>query len=475
MPQSYVSSSPKYLDYIASSMTREEILADDRLCKLLNDPYIKDNMETALAFAEAEAGGYNEKVQFVKQFMCNGPELDTDTIIHYRNIILSDDEYSTIAADYFNDITSIDDFRVNEFDKDTAETSDGNCFLNPCNYLNNLSLNLGAMAEAANFRTVKNIFSLIVKQKKDEKDEEEAKKEEKKKNDEDESLVSEEARNYNPKQVPSLEEFTKMRQAGKVWTDDGWKDESSSKDGEKENPSEPKRSDVDTSAVNGSIRYPILLRLPPGIRKGYGSLMSNIASAYEDFATVLAASNIPLDLMQVGDYNAIRNAESVSMMIRANIFSKMGDCARVWRDLRNLNYYKPEQNTVQPAPESAAVANKTVTGTPKKKPVNKTDNRALAKNVKVETKTDEVSRNYTQLPSGALTGLSNNAGLGNMNYVESSGVSWDISDTVARMSFETRSPSQILTGAPGSPKNDIIIQTQKYTSNPNDRTKMNPN
>lgn len=113
--------------------------------------------------------------------------------------------------------------------------------------------------------------------------------------------------------------------------------------------------------------------------------MSNIASAYEDFATVLAASNIPLDLMQVGDYNAIRNAESVSMMIRANIFSKMGDCARVWRDLRNLNYYKPEQNTVQPAPESAAVANKTVTGTPKKKPVNKTDNRALAKNVKVET------------------------------------------------------------------------------------------
>lgn len=349
MPQSYVSSSPKYLDYIASSMTREEILADDRLCKLLNDPYIKDNMETALAFAEAEAGGYNEKVQFVKQFMCNGPELDTDTIIHYRNIILSDDEYSTIAADYFNDITSIDDFRINEFDKDTAATSDGNCFLNPCNYLNNLSLNLGAMAEAANFRTVKNIFSLIVKQKKDEKDEEEAKKEEKKKKDENK---------------PNTQQ-TNNNSA--------------------ENPSEPKRSDVDTSAVNGSIRYPILLRLPPGIRKGYGSLMSNIASAYEDFATVLAASNIPLDLMQVGDYNAIRNAESVSMMIRANIFSKMGDCARVWRDLRNLNYYKPEQNTVQPAPESAAVANKTVTGTPKKKPVNKTDNRALAKNVKVET------------------------------------------------------------------------------------------
>lgn len=366
MPQSYVSSSPKYLDYIASSMTREEILADDRLCKLLNDPYIKDNMETALAFAEAEAGGYNEKVQFVKQFMCNGPELDTDTIIHYRNIILSDDEYSSIAADYFNDITSIDDFRVNEFDKDTAETSDGNCFLNPCNYLNNLSLNLGAMAEAANFRTVKNIFSLIVKQKKDEKDEEEAKKEEKKKKDE-------EAKNKDNTQKPnnnSQQTNNNSQQTNNNTT---------------ENSSEPKRSDVDTSAVNGSIRYPILLRLPPGIRKGYGSLMSNIASAYEDFATVLAASNIPLDLMQVGDYNAIRNAESVSMMIRANIFSKMGDCARVWRDLRNLNYYKPEQNTVQPAPESAAVANKTVTGTPKKKPVNKTDNRALAKNVKVET------------------------------------------------------------------------------------------
>lgn len=366
MPQSYVSSSPKYLDYIASSMTREEILADDRLCKLLNDPYIKDNMETALAFAEAEAGGYNEKVQFVKQFMCNGPELDTDTIIHYRNIILSDDEYSTIAADYFNDITSIDDFRVNEFDKDTAATSDGNCFLNPCNYLNNLSLNLGAMAEAANFRTVKNIFSLIVKQKKDKKDEEEAK-------DKD-----------NTQKPNNNSQQTNNNTA--------------------ENPSEPKRSEVDTSAVNGSIRYPILLRLPPGIRKGYGSLMSNIASAYEDFASVLATSNIPLDLMQVGDYNAIRNAESVSMMIRANIFSKMGDCARVWRDLRNLNYYKPEQNTVQPAPESAAVANKTVTGTPKKKPVNKTDNRALAKNVKVETKSDDAKGNGIEMNAAMYAG-----------------------------------------------------------------------
>lgn len=376
MPQSYVSSSPKYLDYIASSMTREEILADDRLCKLLNDPYIKDNMETALAFAEAEAGGYNEKVQFVKQFMCNGPELDTDTIIHYRNIILSDDEYSTIAADYFNDITSIDDFRINEFDKDTAATSDGNCFLNPCNYLNNLSLNLGAMAEAANFRTVKNIFSLIVKQKKDEKDEEEAKKEEKKKKDEDKD-----------KNKPNTQQ-TNNNTA--------------------ENSSEPKRSDVDTSAVNGSIRYPILLRLPPGIRKGYGSLMSNIASAYEDFATVLAASNIPLDLMQVGDYNAIRNAESVSMMIRANIFSKMGDCARVWRDLRNLNYYKPEQNTVQPAPESAIVANKTVTGTPKKKPINKTDNRALAKNVKVETKSDDAKTSGPAINAAMYAGVQMN-------------------------------------------------------------------
>lgn len=58
MPEPYISNSPKYLDYIASTMTREEILADDRLCKLLNDPYIKDNMETALAYAEAEAGRF---------------------------------------------------------------------------------------------------------------------------------------------------------------------------------------------------------------------------------------------------------------------------------------------------------------------------------------------------------------------------------------------------------------------------------
>ena len=340
MANPYVSNSPKYLDYIASTMTREEILADDRLCKLLNDPYIKDNMETALAFAEAEAGGYNEKVQFVKQFLCNGPELDVDTIIHYRNIILDDEEYSSIAATYFTDISVVDDFRINEFGKDTASTSD-NCFLNPCNYLDTLSLNLGMMGDPANFRTIRNLFSLIVKKKKDEKDEEEAKKQ----------------GNQN---------------------NEGQNTES-------ENSSEPKRKDVNDEAVNGNIRPNILRKILPGVAKGYSTLNTNILDSFKNFAEELANSNIPLDLIQVGDYDCIRNSEAISTMVKSNIFSLMGDCARVWNNLRSLNYYKQEQNTVKPAPASAEVSNKTITGTPKKKPINKSDASATLYNVKAVT------------------------------------------------------------------------------------------
>lgn len=333
MPKPYVSNSPKYLDYIASTMTREEILADENLCKLLNNPYIKDNMETALAWAEAEVGGFEEKFQFVKQFLCNGPELDTDTIIHYRDIILNDEDYSFIANTYFSNIEVVDDYRVNEFNKETASTS-GNCLLNPCNYLDDLSLNLGVMGDPRNFRTIENLFAL------------------------------------------------KMQVA------------QDKKENNEENDKNP-RSQVDSDTPQGAIRPNITGRLPQAVQRGYAAMNAATAQSYSNFAEEIANSNIPIGMVSVGDCNAIRNCEAISSMVKMNIFQNLGDCARLWSDLRNLNYYNPEQNTVQPV--KTEVANKTVEGTPIKKPAGSNDYKAANPKAKAKVKQNILNT------SGSLT------------------------------------------------------------------------
>lgn len=166
----YSSNSPYFLDYLASCKTREEILNDPQLCVLLNDPHIKDNMELALLARAADYGSYEDKVQFVGFLLANGPELDTDTIMHYRKKILLNYTYSRIAKEEFSDISKVDKLRVETYGKDTTESAanknkedDGNCFKNPCDYLAPISASIGMLGDSENFKTINNIFARNMK------------------------------------------------------------------------------------------------------------------------------------------------------------------------------------------------------------------------------------------------------------------------------------------------------------------------
>ena len=57
----YSSNSPEFLNYIAHSKTRADIVNDPSLCVLLEDPHIKDNMEAALLYRDAQNGDYEAK------------------------------------------------------------------------------------------------------------------------------------------------------------------------------------------------------------------------------------------------------------------------------------------------------------------------------------------------------------------------------------------------------------------------------
>lgn len=155
----YSTVSPYYFDYLASCRTRQEILDDPDLCHYLENPTLKDNMELALAYNDAKKGGYPEKKQFVEYLLCNGPELDADTICYYREKAYQDPIYIQIAEIEFSDMTLVDQLRVDKYGKSNDL---GDCFTKPCNYLGPFANVIGMMGDSNNFRTMPNLFSTLL-------------------------------------------------------------------------------------------------------------------------------------------------------------------------------------------------------------------------------------------------------------------------------------------------------------------------
>ena len=104
----YSSNSPEFLNYIAHTKTRNDIVNDPKLCVLLEDPHIKDNMELALLYRAAQYGNYEAKKEFIGFFLANGPELDTDTIMYFREKILHNSTYMEIYKSEYYNISIID-------------------------------------------------------------------------------------------------------------------------------------------------------------------------------------------------------------------------------------------------------------------------------------------------------------------------------------------------------------------------------
>lgn len=153
----YKTNSADYLDYVASVMNREQILADPELCSLLENPYIKDNMETALAWRAAKFGDYQDKYNFVEYYLCNGPELDADTLLHYRALAQADPVVMEIAYSYFNDTATLSQIREEKYGK-PRKNDWTDCFTNPCFYLGDFSAVMGGLGDSRNVDTYFNVL-----------------------------------------------------------------------------------------------------------------------------------------------------------------------------------------------------------------------------------------------------------------------------------------------------------------------------
>lgn len=362
----YRSNAPEYFRYIATIYSREEIEANPQLCTYLEDPYLKDDMELALAFNNAENGGYEDKREFIQYLLANGPELDAATIMYYRNIILNDPEYDFIANAEFNDISVVDEARETIYDKPTKKDD---CFRNPCNYLGPFSVSMAKIGDNSSFKTLRNMFSSVAYRdtkaaqgKADkaikEADEEKKKAEEEKKNAKDEASkkkADEAIKAADEKKKKAEEDKKKANAAGE---EEGIMDSV---------------GDIATNLWN---------RLIPNIQVSYTTLCQATAQQYNEFAEHLALKKVnPNDIP--GDPSAVNRAMALTPLVQFHLHQKMGDCARLWQHMRMLNLYDPKQNIQAPVDEKG---NKSVTGVPQAG-INPTDTDTVGGGSNPKTKT----------------------------------------------------------------------------------------
>lgn len=305
----YTSNSPEYLNYIAHTKTRNDILNDPRLCILLEDPHIKDNMELALLYRAAQYGDYEAKKEFIGFFLANGPELDTDTIMYFREKILHNKTYTNIYHSEFKDIAIVDNLRINTYLKDTTDTNDAlNCLSNPCDYLGPFSSSIGLMGDDRNFNNLGNLFSRL--------------------NGENEEGESDEN--------------------ARLW---------------------------------GNIPSHMFSKLIPNLSKAYSTMMAGMAASASDFSKKLKNAGLSKDATTAGDPKAENMAKDISSAIKVNIVSNLGDCSRIWENMRRLRAYDPAANAKKPF---EAVSKKTVDGNPAPNYTPRTDVELKAKPITVQ-------------------------------------------------------------------------------------------
>ena len=158
MPLVYSSNSPQYFEYLAQNYTMDELKNDPMMCSLLENPDIKENAELAYKYKDALTGDYEDKKDFIEYYLCNGPELDTDTLLYYRNKIISNPELIEIATTTFNDTEYVTTLRYEKYGKEVSSLN-GNCFTDPCSYLGPFSNALGISWDSKTFSTFNNVIS----------------------------------------------------------------------------------------------------------------------------------------------------------------------------------------------------------------------------------------------------------------------------------------------------------------------------
>lgn len=324
MAHIFASNSPQYLEYVARYMTREEIENHPILCQWLNNPYTKDNMELAIRFNLAEDGDYQDKKDFVEYYMCNGPEIDADTMLYYRQKILLDDTYREIAYTYYMNMDVVDYIRKKVYNKSHEYFSYSgsgeektNCFKAPCSYLGPISCR---------------------------------------------AINIEDADENSSSAVNTLAERRDafLRWGGSQFTNGP----ATTQDDEDMVPdAEGASGDTPANVKTGGLPKWALHLFPPATLENYNTFIEHRNEQNRHFVRELAKKK-QLHKTQVGDSKCIVMSEAWKLLAKANNKRNMGDCDRLLRQVAYFNPHDPSMNKRRPISDTEIVKNTAPDGTP---------------------------------------------------------------------------------------------------------------
>lgn len=331
----YKTNSPQYLDYVASVKSRKEIEADPDLCLLLENPYIKDNMEMAIRWAKAKTGDYQDKYDFLEYFMCNGPELDADTILHYRAKSFNDPVVMEIAYSYFSSPESQREIREKRKNKYGKNLDD--CFQNPCFYLGRFTPQMGALGDVEStegvFTYMANLFNS-----------EKIKKERLKAIVESKHTTGEISKEVRDKLISEIEKANKSTDVSSAY----------------------KHIFPQPQTHNEPCCLPSDLKrifIKP-FTEGWAKLEKDILEGTDDFTNeIIESTNCITNANNIGDWMGNAIQKNIDIITKANVKRRLGDCARLWSQIRNFNLFDPNSNAFRPITHSQTVGGTTPNGT----------------------------------------------------------------------------------------------------------------
>lgn len=327
----YKTNSPDYLDYVASAMTREEILADPKFCGLLENEYIKDNMEVALRWRAAKYGDYEAKYNFVEYYLCNGPELDADTLLHYRGLAQADPVVMEIAYSYFTDPQVLSEIREKKYGK--KKNNDWtDCFTNPCFYLGDFSPAMGSLGDDANYKS------------------------------------------YWKTQGEAWDSTLKKIGSG---LRSGWNALIGSDEPAPPTPPDPPSSVIQPSGDtggNGTGPMPASPQNATRVRPSYTQGWLRLGAAFKDRNEQALKESFQilneeghtgwLQYLKHDDWFSGAMQANLNLIDKSNTVRQLGDCYRMWSQVRRLQVYGPD-NQYGPITSDQLVSNKMPDGTPR--------------------------------------------------------------------------------------------------------------
>ena len=321
----YKTNAPYYFDYLASVKSRQEIEEDPDLCVYLKNPYIVDNMEMAIRYREAKYGDYQAKYDFLEYFMCNGPELDADTILHYRAKCFRDPVMMEIAYSYFSG--SINYASLREKRKNKYQKAVDDCFNNPCFYLGYFSPQMGKLGDKEN---TYGIFSWMANHLKSNGGETR------------QAEVSTENQVLSG-QISDVDAALRVKNA----KDSDEKNKDKQGDGNIRPDASGNEDANQNRAPNaGDVSKSYLGLIPPAIQKGWNAWWKDVVEGTEDFSNeILQSTQGITNSKRIGDWMSSKISENFDIITKGQVRRQLGDCARMWSQVRRLNIFSPSQNT----------------------------------------------------------------------------------------------------------------------------------